>query len=227
MANKVTKAQAVTLASLFKAMGAIPATDPRVATLLLKVKEALRSVDVTTKGVRLDLRISLPDGRTILCDFSGIHPTTIRAMAVLSSFNKANRLGQDATTGPGDVILNNPMAREPSPAVAAATKLKITRYLMLMELLLQQVHAHKRPTLPKLVPGIITHLGEMGPEMIELVETLTGVAGSRFKRSPLTMGLSKTKITAIFRTKFKDALMAANAQGFGRALMAAGNPIAG
>ena len=56
---------------------------------------------------------------------------------------------------------------------------------------------------------------------------LTGVAGSRFKRSPLTMGLSKTKFTTIFRTKFKDALMAANAQGFGRALMAAGSPIAG
>ena len=38
---------------------------------------------------------------------------------------------------------------------------------------------------------------------------------------------SKAKTTAAFRTRLKDALMAVNAEGFGRALIAAGTPMGG
>ena len=60
------------------------------------------------------------------------------------------------------------------------------------------------------------------------MEQLTAVAGKQFSsRSPMSRGLSKAKVTAAFRSRFKDALLAANARGFGEALVAAGNPIAG
>ena len=46
-------------------------------------------------------------------------------------------------------------------------------------------------------------------------------------RGPHTRGLTKARVTAAFRSKFKDALLAANARGFGEALTATGNQIAG
>ena len=39
--------------------------------------------------------------------------------------------------------------------------------------------------------------------------------------------MTKGKATAAFRTRFKDAILAVNARGFGEALIATGNPIAG
>ena len=63
--------------------------------------------------------------------------------------------------------------------------------------------------------------------MINLVETITGAAGKAFRRGLMSRGMSRSKYTAIFRTRMKDALLAANAEGFGQALVAAGNPIAG
>jgi hypothetical protein len=99
---------------------------------------------------------------------------------------------------------------------------------MLMVLVKRHFDAHKRPTMPKLVPGVITHLGELGPDLIELVETLTTYAGKQFRPNlPSSMGMTRAKYTAIYRTRFKDALLCANARGFGRALLAAGNPMAG
>ena len=74
---------------------------------------------------------------------------------------------------------------------------------------------------------MVTHLGELGPDIIDLVEVLTGVAGRQFKAGPLTMGLTKAKYTAMYRTGLKDELMAVNVRGFGRALAAAGNPMTG
>ena len=60
------------------------------------------------------------------------------------------------------------------------------------------------------------------------MERRTSVAGKQFcARSPHTRGLTKARVTAAFRSRFKDALLAANARGFGEALIATGNPIAG
>ena len=96
-----------------------------------------------------------------------------------------------------------------------------------MDLLANQVQSRKRASLPSLVAGIVTHLGELSPGMIGLIETLTSAAGQAYRNGILARGLSRKKFTAIFRTKLKDAILAANAAGFGQALMAAGNPMAG
>ena len=56
---------------------------------------------------------------------------------------------------------------------------------------------------------------------------LTGVASKQFTPGPLTMGVSRAKYTAQYRTRLKDELLTANALGFGRALVATGSPMTG
>ena len=203
----------------------MPVAFPRVAQMITRLKNALATVDVKTKGVRLDLEVNFDDGRDVVCDFTGIHPTTKAVLSSLKTFIKAVKLGNQATSG---AALNNPMAREPSPAVARATKLKEKRYALLIELLERQVHNRKRVSVPVLIPGVVTHLGELGPDMIKFVELLTAECGRKFKpRGWATMGRSKAKCTAAYRTRMKDAILCANVAGFGQALMAAGNPITG
>ena len=142
----------------------------------------------------------------------------------MRAFMKANKLAGDAA---GGAVVNNAMARAPSPAVVMTVKAKEARYKVLCELLENQFKTRRREVLPKLVSAVITHLGELGPDLIDLVEVLTSVAGKLFVVSPLTMGVSRAKYTAQFRTKLKDELLTANALGFGRALVAAGNPMSG
>ena len=97
-----------------------------------------------------------------------------------------------------------------------------------MDIANRQLEASKRERKPVLLPAIITHLGELDPGFITLVEELKACAGRQYRpHSPLSCGRSKAKTTSAFRTRLKDALMAANAEGFGRALMAAGTPIGG
>jgi hypothetical protein len=223
--TKASRLRMNELASVFTALGNTPINDPRSAALVQKVRDTLASMPAETKGVRLDLEITLPDMRVFLCDFTGIHPTSVQALKRINTFLRANVLGHDAASG---VVLNNPMARTPSPAVVHATKLKQARYDTLMVLIKRQLDANKRSVMPRLVPGVMTHLGELGPDLIELVETLTGQAAKDFRpNAPKSMGLTRPKFTAIYRTRFKDALLCANARGFGRALLAAGNPMAG
>ena len=93
---------------------------------------------------------------------------------------------------------------------------------------MRQMEANKRDRLPVLVPAIITHLGELGPGLISLIEELTACAGRQYRpNSPFSCGRTKARATAAYRTRLKDGLLAVNAEGFGRALMATGNPIGG
>ena len=190
-----------------------------------KIGDALQRIPKATKGVRLDLAIAMPDGTELLVDFTGIHPTAAGAISQLKLFVRALDLGNDVSAG---VVANNPSARQPSPAVVAAVKLKEARYRNLMDLANGQLAAGKRTKKPVLISAVITHLGELSPDTISLVERLTSVAGKEFKaRDPYTRGLTKAKVTGAYRSRFKDALLAANARGFGEALIATGNPIAG
>ena len=63
--------------------------------------------------------------------------------------------------------------------------------------------------------------------MIKLIEVLTHEASLQYSPGPLTMGISRKRHTGAFRTRLKDAVMAANAAGFGRALAADDNPMGG
>ena len=191
-----------------------------------RIATAIAALGNTTKGVRLDLVIELPcAGKDLLCDFSGIHPTAVACLLRLKKFVTALDIGDTVAAG---VAANNPTARKPSPAVEAAEELKRKRYATLMEIAIRQLEAGKRDRRPVLIPAIITHLGELGPGLISLVEELTACAGRQYRpNSPFSCGRTKARATAAYRTRLKDGLLAANAEGFGRALMATGNPIGG
>ena len=191
-----------------------------------RIATAITALGNSTKGVRLDLLIELPDaGKDLLCDFSGVHPTAVAHLSRLKKFVTALDISDTVAAG---VAANNPTARKPSPAVEAAEKLKRQRYATLMEIAIRQLEMGKRDRKPILIPAIITHLGELGPGLISLVEELTACAGRQYRpNSPFSCGRTKARATAAYRTKLKDALLAANAEGFVRALMATGNPIGG
>ena len=122
---------------------------------------------------------------------------------------------------------NSPGARAPSPAIELTVRNKEKRYDFLMQLLAQQARQGRRTHEPKLVAAVITHLGELSPHFIELIEKITIAAASAYRPGPLNSGAPRNKHTAMFRTRLKDALMACNARGFGRALRSAGNPLPG
>ena len=88
-------------------------------------------------------------------------------------------------------------------------------------------HPRKRKNKAHLLIPIVTHLGEMSPDMIKMVEHLTSAAAADFTPGYMTMGQPRKRFTGAFRSKLKDHIMAVNARGFGRALMATGNPMTG
>jgi hypothetical protein len=223
-ATRETKRQSMMLQKVIVVLASLPPDHPKIPSLTRQIRDYLVSIPKDTKGVRLDLAITLPDGTEIWVDFTGIHPTSKGALAALPAFLRACLIGDESSSGVG---VNNPMGRVPSPAVTKATTAKYARYRMMMELAGNQVKNRKRKALPKLVPAVMTHTGELGPEFISLIETLTNVAAKQFRKGPLTRGISRARHTAIYRTKLKDALLCANATGFGQALIAAGNPIRG
>jgi hypothetical protein len=224
VSSVATRDRATVISLLLHKMATVTRNSSESRDTLEKLGVALRSLPGETKGVRLDLEISLTDGRVVWCDFTGIHPTTTSVLARLRAFLRLNGIVDDVAAG---VVANSSTARLPSPAVVEATKLKRLRYHTLVELAANQVASRRRTVLPILVPGVVTHSGELGPDLIGLIEMLTMVAGKGFKKGWQSRGLSRSRFTAIFRTKVKDALMAANAEGFGQALVAAGNPISG
>jgi hypothetical protein len=204
----------------------IPGHEAEMQMVKDQIATAIVALGNSTKGVRLDMLIELPDvGKDLLVDFSGTHPTAVAHIPKLKHFVTALTISDTVAAG---VAANNPTARKPSPAVEAAEKLKTQRYATMLEIAMRQMTTNKRDRLPVLIPAIITHLGELGPGLISLIEELTACAGRQYRpNSPFSCGRTKARATAAYRTRLKDGLLAANAEGFGRALMATGNPIGG
>ena len=63
---------------------------------------------------------------------------------------------------------------------------------------------------------IFSHLGEFSPVAIRVVEIITLAFQGMTSRQLFEDGVSLKRRTAQFRTEFKDALMCANASGFGQ-----------
>ena len=87
----------------------------------------------------------------------------------------------------------------------------------------QQVAKGRRARAPVLAACIFFHLGELSPVAIKTVEIIT----MAFRKMLFEDGIPLKKRTAAFRMQFKDALMCANASGFGRTLSVTGRPRAG
>ena len=89
------------------------------------------------------------------------------------------------------------------------------------------VRGGKRARAPVLMPCIFSHLGEFSPVALRAVEVITLAYKATAAQRVFEDGISLKRRTAMFRTRFKDALMCANAAGFGHTLSVAGQPRAG
>ena len=92
---------------------------------------------------------------------------------------------------------------------------------------LNDARAGKRARVPKMVPCILSHLGELSPTAIRVVELITRAYNTLVSKQHFEDGVPLKRRTAQFHTRFKDALMCANASGFGRTISLAGQPRAG
>ena len=89
--------------TLFLEMAQLDPADPRLEVLMKTIQRHLASMSKDTKGVRLDLVFTLPDGRSFALDFTGVHPTSKAAMKQVPTFIRANKLASEAASG---VVIN-------------------------------------------------------------------------------------------------------------------------
>ena len=223
-ASKANKVRSAAIYQALTKLATMPPGAPNVEAVVLAIKRIIADTPAATKGVRLDLAIVFPNGSEVWIDFAGVHPTTRASVGGITNWLRTNNLVDFVAAG---VAANNPDARAPSPSVVATVRAKEERYRLLMHLVVQQVHSRMRPRAPILCAAVITHLGELSPHLIELIERLTSAAASNYRPGPLNDGAPRRIFANRFRTELKDALMAANARGWGRALRAAGNPMPG
>jgi hypothetical protein len=121
----------------------------------------------------------------------------------------------------------NTLAQTSSPAVRAYHKVKMDKYSPLIADTAAQVKLGTRTSVPTFVPCIFSHSGEMSPESLRVVELITREFATTTSTHLFEDGVPLKRRTAAFRTRFKDALMTANANGFGVTLATAGKPRAG
>ena len=88
----------------------------------------------------------------------------------------------------------------------------------------KQFKKGNRSTIPKFVAAIISHTGEFAPELITYIEQVTKQYARTITPTDLEDGISRSRRTSIFRCRYKDALMAALAEGWGRTIADAGRP---
>jgi hypothetical protein len=114
-----------------------------------------------------------------------------------------------------------------SPPLARYSRHKTVKYQPLVNGAIAQIKAGDRTLRPLFTPLIFSHMGEMSPAAVETVEVITKAYKSSLSRVACEDGISIIKKTSAFRARFKDALMVANANGFGTTLAVAGAPMAG
>jgi hypothetical protein len=171
-----------------------------------------------TKGLRVDLQL-LFDDEEFWVDSAATHPTTNSTTSRVTKWVKAHDTANEEA---GGLLRLNSMLMEPSPCVATAVNTKHNRYGGLLDVASTQFKAGARATQPVFIAAVTSHTGEMAPELHTLVESITRQYARTITKHDLEDGVSKNRRTGIFRSRFKDALMTAMAEGFGRLLAGAG-----
>jgi hypothetical protein len=182
------------------------------------------------KGLRLDLDIQFPDegrrvGTQIWGDVTVVHSSSsTRKKDSLSFFKDEAAATITAAQGGGA----NPYDAVPSPAVREATKGKQKKYAAMMQLAAKQTDEKQRVAVPLMFPLVLTHMGEIGPELIRLIEFFATLLKRRAAEGlvpqPVLLGRTPADFSARFRARCKDRLMAALVRGWGRQLRSVGFP---
>ena len=171
-----------------------------------------------TKGLRIDSRLLFGD-EEFWIDGGATH-TTQNGM-IRKTTKWVNEL-MTANLASGGILRANSKLMEPSPCVSNAVAIKNSRYEPLLDIAAAQVKNGTRSIMPTFITAIVSHTGEMAPGVFTLVEAITRQYAKTITPTDLEDGISKTKRTGRFRSRFKDAIMTAMAEGFGRTLVSAG-----
>jgi hypothetical protein len=175
------------------------------------------------QGLRVDSILQAPD--FLLWIDVGIVHTTARS-SITQMLNFVRRLHAAEQAAGGNFAMNV-LSGHVSPPILQYTRHKNAHYLPMVNAAATQVRQGKRAMAPSFAACIFSHLGEMSDMTIKTIERITGAYRANISRKYFEDGISIKRRTADFRMRFKDALMVANANGFGTTLSAAGMPRAG
>jgi hypothetical protein len=203
---------------------ASPSSDPAIrAAAQAKVNAIIASCPKKHEGLRVDCIIQLRN-YLLWLDIGVVHSTAASKITLVAAFLK--RL-HAAELSAGGNLASHPMAQTPSPCVSAYTKIKVIKYTPAVKEATLQVARGNRASAPVLSPCIFSHAGEMSPESLRVIELISRDYKHMMSLLYFEDGVTLKRRTAAFRTRFKDALMVANANGFGATLAHAGTPRAG
>ena len=180
--------------------------------------EFLRSIGDGEKGLRADIAITAPNGLLALVDGSCIHSTCmsyrdknfdfLRDKAVRNVFNT----GDDA---------------QMSPAVKEAEEKKKAKYLPLLNRIKAREErvGIRHSGQAQFFGCIMTHDGEFSDGTFQLIEWLVKQYRVSLSDDDIWGNLSRGAMAADFRSRIKDALVTAMANGWGRMLKEGGFPL--
>lgn len=175
------------------------------------------------KGLRVDCIAELP--RTQLwIDVGVVHPTAASKLTQTLNFTRKQFIAERAARGSR---VNNALTGIPSPPVLTYQTVKERKYAAMALTASKDARAGKRARAPKMMPCILSHIGELSPTALSTIELITRAFHTTASKKHYEDGIPLKRRTAQFRTRFKDAIMCANASGFGRTISLAGQPRAG
>ena len=175
------------------------------------------------EGLRVDCIAELSNS-LLWIDVGIVHPTARSKLAQTLSFVRQHDIAEKAAMGSR---CRHAFVGKPTPPVKSYQTLKEGKYQAMVDQASQQVAKGRRVRAPVLAACIFSHLGELSPVAIKTVEIITMAYKAMVSKMLFEDGIPLKKRTAAFRMQFKDALMCANASGFGRTLSVTGRPRAG
>jgi hypothetical protein len=222
--KRKTVTSAAKTAELRRAMAA--AIGPNLAlrpAAIATIARMARECPKDFQGLRVDCILQ---ARNILLwiDVGIVHTTAKSSVQQMLKF--VRRLYAAELAAAGNFAMNV-LSGHVSPPVLQYGRHKDVHYKPMLDAAVVQVKQGKRAIAPVFAACIFSHLGEMSPTTIKTIEAITDVFRTTSASKYFEDGISLKRRTADFRMRFKDALMVANANGFGTTLSAAGQVRAG
>jgi hypothetical protein len=190
-----------------------------------QIKTQVLEKDITERtdnvGRRVDIHATKEDQDGItqerLVDTSLTHPTNktnITKSAKHAQLCLSQRLGR----------LDKKVVVPPSgPALRDRTKSKIQTYSTLMAIAEKQYLEKRRLSKPVFVPAIATTHGELGPDLIKLMEWIVAAYKLKMEQAPPRAdGRRPAQMTATFRRRLRERVLVAVMKGTARVLRTAG-----
>ena len=223
--SEAAQADATATKQLLDLLDANP--DPVQRALIIAALDRLAAAPpLEGAGLRVDLQLFDPHALgakiELWVDYSCIHPTAASYRDKLLNMLRLEQANDPAT--PAQLPMNSCVPD--STALAEAAKTKIGKYTPLLNRGRMLRSTGKIPHQPKFVPCIVTHCGEFGAGLLEVVEWLCMCY--RRNTAPVwarMTGVSISKATACFRLDLLDGWACSIAAGWAQQLLAVGFPL--